>query len=61
MEREHERGGDYGYDLVHEAAAEPRPAPPAHARPDPCVTRQPEDSGGDLSYDLAHDVPPSKR
>lgn len=51
-------GGDYEYDLAHEAVAEAERAEPVErALPEP---RMPEDEGdGDYSYDLAHDIPPA--
>ncbi|MGY1623893.1 hypothetical protein ACI789_16975 [Geodermatophilus sp. SYSU D00965] len=57
MDRDQDPGGDYGYDMAHEAAtggpppeepASPRrrePSPPAHA----------PELGTDLAYDESHD------
>ncbi len=54
MGREHEPGGDYGYDLVHEdlGSAAGRPDPASGAVP---PVPGPEDTSGDYGYDEAHD------
>ena len=57
MDRDQDTSGDYGYDLVHEAARRPgspeTPAPPVDPERRPVNDRP--DSGGDLEYDEAHD------
>ncbi len=54
MDREHEPGGDYGYDLVHEdlRSATGRPTPVGGEAP---PASGPEDTSGDYGYDEAHD------
>ena len=57
MDRQQDPSGDYGYDLVHEAARRPdsreTPAHPVDETRRPAGDRP--DSGGDLEYDEAHD------
>jgi hypothetical protein len=50
-------GGDYGYDLAHEAGSggEDRSAEGEHEAV--YVVTSTQDQEGDYSYDLAHDVP----
>jgi hypothetical protein len=57
VDSQQDTSGDYGYDLVHEAAGPPakpeQPAGGARQEPRPADTRT--ESGGDLEYDEAHD------
>jgi hypothetical protein len=51
-------GGDYGYDLAHEASGPVGESREDGEPPDPVqVPTATEDAGGDYGYDLAHDVP----
>lgn len=57
MDRQQDTSGDYGYDLVHEAAGRGRAsedrAERVHGEPPPADGRP--DQGQDLGYDEAHD------
>lgn len=52
-------GGDYSYDLAHEAVGAARDRPASSAEPERAAGAASDatDSGGDYSYDLAHEVP----
>ena len=52
--REPDPGGDYGYDLVHEAVASARPADPGGGADDADRSDRGGDQGGDYGYDEAH-------
>ena len=57
MDSQQDTTGDYGYDLVHEAAgrsAEP-PQPAGGAQQEHRPEGAAGESGGDLEYDEAHD------
>jgi hypothetical protein len=55
-----EPGGDYGYDMAHEAGGfDTRSEGTAHEDHAPVyVATETTDTGQDYSYDLAHDIPP---
>jgi hypothetical protein len=52
--REPDTGGDYGYDLVHEAVAAARP-PERGSGPEEADRAARDDRDGDYGYDEAHD------
>jgi hypothetical protein len=57
MDRDRDPGGDYGYDMAHEAVTgsppAEEPAAPQHQEPSP-APHAPE-PGTDLAYDESHD------
>ena len=55
--RPEESGGDYSYDLAHEAVGAGTPSEEGPDREPPVTTDAASDEAGDYSYDLAHDIP----
>lgn len=58
MSAEHDQGGDYGYDLVHEAVTGLHTATPPARRPPGSPGRPARllDPDSDFGYDQAHEV-----